>query len=324
MQDRAFEIMAKNEQIGNRIELESQLLELTLSLTTDWRKEHTNVPVFLYHYTNAAGLNGIISSNRMWATNISYLNDSSEILYASELIKQTLEESEHKNDLNIVKEFLIRAQRTFNPFDSFLSAYVVCFCEEEDLLSQWRAYGSQGGGYAIGLESKYVGLRESPNFVLRKVIYKKVDQKRLIEDRITQICELLIKVCQNRKEQDATHVIAVFCEHLRFLFTEMLCCFKNPSFAEEKEWRAAYIMFKDFEEDGTQLQFRISGGSLIPFLDLDLSPSEGLFSGKLPIARIVHGPPLHPEPTKKSLELLLRKHGYVFVDVVGSSIPLRI
>ncbi len=118
MQDRAFEIMAKNEQIGNRIELESQLLELTLSLTTDWRKEHTNVPVFLYHYTNAAGLNGIISSNRMWATNISYLNDSSEILYASELIKQTLEESEHKNDLNIVKEFLIRAQRTFNSFDS--------------------------------------------------------------------------------------------------------------------------------------------------------------------------------------------------------------
>ena len=121
-------------------------------------------------------------------TNIRYLNDASEILYASNLIQQTLEEIERKSDSTIAKEFLRKSQRTFNAFESAFSVYVVCFCEEEDLLSLWRAFGLQGAGYAIGLESKYIVLDQPPKPLLRKVIYDKADQKSLVESRITKLC----------------------------------------------------------------------------------------------------------------------------------------
>jgi len=31
--------------------------------------------------------------------------------------------------------------------------YVCCFCEEDDLLSQWRSYGANGTGVSLGFES---------------------------------------------------------------------------------------------------------------------------------------------------------------------------
>ncbi|MFO1205708.1 MAG: hypothetical protein U1E63_08295 [Burkholderiales bacterium] len=33
---------------------------------------------YLYHYTTAEGLKGIVESQQLWATNIAYLNDAEE------------------------------------------------------------------------------------------------------------------------------------------------------------------------------------------------------------------------------------------------------
>jgi hypothetical protein len=44
----------------------------------------------LWHYTNGAGLLGIIQSGTVFATQVSCLNDSSEIRYASSLFKKAL------------------------------------------------------------------------------------------------------------------------------------------------------------------------------------------------------------------------------------------
>ena len=40
------------------------------------------VPDVLYHYTDSGGLKGILSSGKIWATDIHYLNDKSEIQLA--------------------------------------------------------------------------------------------------------------------------------------------------------------------------------------------------------------------------------------------------
>lgn len=44
----------------------------------------------LYHYTNWAGLQGILSSQSMWASNIKYLNDQSELTLARDPIYRLL------------------------------------------------------------------------------------------------------------------------------------------------------------------------------------------------------------------------------------------
>src|SRR5204862_6099100 len=43
------------------------------------------VPDVLYHYTNMLGLCGIIDSQRFWATDIRYLNDSKEMSHCRQL-----------------------------------------------------------------------------------------------------------------------------------------------------------------------------------------------------------------------------------------------
>jgi len=43
-----------------------------------WRNVHRELPSGLFHYTDAAGLQGIVKSGRLWATHIYYLNDTQE------------------------------------------------------------------------------------------------------------------------------------------------------------------------------------------------------------------------------------------------------
>jgi hypothetical protein len=39
-------------------------------------------PEFVYHYTNASGLLGIISKGTLWMTDIEFMNDAEELAYA--------------------------------------------------------------------------------------------------------------------------------------------------------------------------------------------------------------------------------------------------
>jgi hypothetical protein len=46
-------------------------------------------PKRLFHYTSQAGLLGIITSNVLWATNVLYLNDSSELAYGLSIAERS-------------------------------------------------------------------------------------------------------------------------------------------------------------------------------------------------------------------------------------------
>src|SRR5216683_1419399 len=43
-------------------------------------------PETIFHYTTAAGLLGIVRSNRLWASDLLYMNDSTEVEYGRQLI----------------------------------------------------------------------------------------------------------------------------------------------------------------------------------------------------------------------------------------------
>jgi hypothetical protein len=47
---------------------------------------------FLYHYTTADGLKGIIENDELWATSAYFLNDSAEIIYGCRILKEALDE----------------------------------------------------------------------------------------------------------------------------------------------------------------------------------------------------------------------------------------
>lgn len=105
-----------------------------------------NCPSRVYHYTSLDGLLGILKSQQIWATDIRYLNDASEDLYATRAIEQVL--TEMGTDDN-AQPGLTAAINMSRPTTS--RAHAACFCQARDLLSQWRAH-SAGGTTSYALE----------------------------------------------------------------------------------------------------------------------------------------------------------------------------
>lgn len=144
----------------------------------------------LYHYTDWAGLEGILGSQTLWARHYKALNDTSEVQHMRGLLYRET----HRIVNNIMrrdarrsfkyKRFLkkhggvskcsrmvakqsvdIFYRTTFEGDDSgepFAEPYVVSFCahtnhdryvQDNGLLSMWRAYGNDGG-YALVFDTK--------------------------------------------------------------------------------------------------------------------------------------------------------------------------
>jgi hypothetical protein len=108
-------------------------------------------PWLLYHYTDAAGLLGIVSSNRLWASDASFLNDPSEGLLFPQRIIEFMPQK--PGGLTALEEHIIVLfEEGLRNHPKPVSAFTTSFCDDGDLLSQWRGYGSFGSGYAIGFE----------------------------------------------------------------------------------------------------------------------------------------------------------------------------
>src|SRR3569833_580581 len=136
------------------------------------------LPERLFHYTNADGLKGIIRTRTFWFTDIAYLNDSMEFMFGVSCLDKALSKHRLHPSLN----------EALRPVGSFtaaaLKAYIACFSERDNLLTQWIGYGSQGSGYSIGLAGSSVSeitknrkLHEG-KFFAGRVLY---DQQEIID-----------------------------------------------------------------------------------------------------------------------------------------------
>ncbi len=135
----------------------------------------------LWHYTTALGLHGILTSQQIWATNISYLSDAEELtgFFDRKLLRLLVEGVREgvtelrktAEGLSIIdaaggQEKLVKDVPN-QLLDSLRAAtlnlkffYVTSFCNtatggdsEDGLLSQWRGYGPDGG-YAIVFDTQ--------------------------------------------------------------------------------------------------------------------------------------------------------------------------
>lgn len=292
----------------------------------------SNVPYELYHYTDAGGLLGILTNKVFWATDINFLNDAMELKYASDLINKILEARINEDD--VLRPFLDHSKSYLKLHPSMMNAYVTCFCERGNLLSQWRAYGASGAGYSIGVITESLkGVERdgvgTPIFEtrLRKIIYTKSVQERLVTETIDRFCNLLLRVLGNSDEECKGSIINEFANDIQSELSEYLYCFKSPVFEEEQEWRViTTISSYPFDKDDDTLKFRPSGGNVIPYIELSFTaPTQPFVARGYPISSITYGPSLHPEITQRLLYILLQSTlGYGNgVMVTSSDIPLR-
>ncbi len=161
-----------------------------------WREYHATPPDELFHYTSAEGFLGILATGRLWAARVEYLNDATEFGYGTSLLQEVLEKKKTEVPPGWKSEFLTRCLRGIP--DAWCTYFVACFCTDGDLLSQWRGYGSRGGGYAVGFQARRLGTGGAQEVCLRRVLYEREQQRPLVEALVDD-CLKALRRCRTRK-----------------------------------------------------------------------------------------------------------------------------
>jgi hypothetical protein len=275
----------------------------------------------LYHYTDPAGVYGIVQSKELWASNAAFLNDSTEVLYIQEVLKKVAAEVARRYEEPIVGQYLGLLEEAFRAalLERF-EVYVACFCENPDLLSQWRAYPSMGGGYAIGFRAWVL----SRGRFLEKIIYDEEAQLETLRSLVMPSCDLLAKGAHGETAEYLTKCVGVAVSMTASNLAPCALSFKHPAFAEEAEWRIIRLSVRD-GTPGTVVtpQFRPRAGGLLPFTPLSLERDGDTDP---PIAELVVGPSAHPDLAVNAIRQLLKAAGYENAAemVRRSAAPLRV
>jgi Protein of unknown function (DUF2971) len=308
--------------VSNLEDLKTQLQQQEEKWLEAWMGSQGEPPDgSLYHYTDSKGLIGILENRVFWATNIQHLNDRSEITHGADLVRRRLDAA-LKGQSGPLATLLVQAKDKFNPFD-ILTVYVACFSELKDDLSQWRAYGQSGGGYAIGISPRFGHRPEKvPLISLRRVIYEEAKQIGLIDDAISTLMRFAAPIYKSGypsgHEQMADQLLRFFKRRIG----DYLWCFKNPAFRDEREWRFTYIG-GPFGMGDRPLKFRPSPGGVVPFVELNLLDLMRGEKERLVVSEIVCGPTLHPDEAMRTAHTLAHMTKHVGVTISSSVVPLR-
>lgn len=313
----------------------------------------------IYHYTTFEGLIGILKSKSLWATHCKFLNDYSEInLFRSkfislmhphvrecidEIIKQYPQSQRFIDGKGGLDHFTMHEAR--NIVNAQYSAlgyeiYITSFCgqhkntmiNENGLLSQWRAYGNDGGVALVFDTKKLEEIllvefnKYEYNMVhLSDVVYSD-DEKKLDEElspSLSIMASTVKKLLDPRyfKERATPDLSEGFIP-----FVNCITRYKHYGFSEENEVRIVVLptvinqeMLRLVNQGGGKLKpekermFRDKNGRLIPYIELFKS-----IDIELPINRIIIGPHKEQEARADTLSVMLRNKN---IKISRSDIP---
>jgi hypothetical protein len=290
------------------------------------RRSGEPFPETLFHYTNADGIKGIIASSSFRATSIYHLNDSSEFMYGLEVAANVLNDLTTESVDERRKKYLKQIGGGLSSQRRFTHPYFVCFCQEDNLLSMWRAYASKGYSIGVtcdGIKLKLIALNNfgNPkpdlacewNLSLEKVEYCREKQSQLIIGLVKESLDL----CNSLEQWQ----IAQLVERVSRQVILCLARFKNRAFKDEQEWRL--INYCGAGKERHEVKFRaIEQGSLVPYVEATGFQTP---QGKLPIKSVRTGPALLAEPTADAIRLLLQSENYddQAIAIESSGIPVR-
>lgn len=110
-------------------------------------------PERVYHYTDTAGLLGIVRDKCLWASDVWSMNDAREALYGLDVIERALDSLDLPPGPRVeIRSRALSLLRTIRVQEDFSRSYIACLSIDGDDLSQWRAYG-RPRGFSIGFDT---------------------------------------------------------------------------------------------------------------------------------------------------------------------------
>ena len=309
------------------------------------------IPPEVWHYTNLAGFEGILSSGRVWATEAHHTTDKTEFVHARDVAAHYFECWQPKDDSmaaakKAARDVLARAFEEGVLAPSRAEIFVASFCAADDLKSQWMEYGDAGRGVSLSFDLRRVRPPDEIGLAVTfaPCLYTTAEKVRMIEDALSDWVDTFYELHKKTgsKEWAAERLRdwlmvdrlfglrfdrAAFDESNNEEFRQQLHesltrtsfdllriashC-KDYAFNQESEWRLALPHTKGKPMKSVEILHR-GANSAIPYV------AHNLFSERLPLVRIKTGPLCESTEQVKSL---LKQFGYD-VPVECSTIPIR-
>lgn len=283
----------------------------------------------LYQYTTAAGLHGIFETEVMWCTDYRYLNDPSEFRHGLDLARKIIDDANSEGLDPKQAIFLETAHDLLSSerMDLGLRVFISCFSRARNDLGQWRAYGDNGRGFAIGFSPQMFGIvddeRLSPveKTFVSSVTYETEHASNRHRGSIDEVCKVYLKAAVENENllNDPTIRKSFIWELTMSLVGGQLIwdsiTAKHPAYSYEEEVRQ--VIFGAADSLAGEIKTRVRGNEIVPYV---ATPWKVRQQGM--IKEIIIGPAASPG-AKEAVIAMLRYHGVGGVEVTQSEIPYR-
>ena len=256
----------------------------------------------------------IMSSGVLWATDVRYMNDASEIAYGLKLVEGEIAELQKE------AEEMAVLLRSLQSELSYSHCFVFSLSENRDDLPQWTAYGGRLGGLAIGFEtSANVGDGSSSDAKMGNVLVNVVYDQNLQKSSVQALLQKAFSIYQKIR-QDGMHSIGDFTGFVANRVFQHLIRLKHPCFSHEGEWR----LVLEIPPNDKKIDYHSNAMGLVPHVTFKITErGGGLFNKKMPIPKVVQGPTADSHLAKEALLGFLQRKEYGMTEVLVSDIPIR-
>lgn len=256
----------------------------------------------LYHYTSLSGVLGIVESGHLRASDIRYMNDSTELRHTLELMRE-----------HITRRVIAGTDRPslLNQLLDWLSHRIVggpmlfgaSFRANGNLLSQWRGYSVHGKGVSLGFDPWHIlTCARRQHFQVGRCVYDPARQKALIEEVVDAVERYADEAEHAGRDEAANQGIF---EMIEGRLLRLAAILKHPAFEEEQEWRIVSPVINDPAD--LSVHFREGVSMLVPWYAFDLRESEDRAS--MGLDHVYLGPTGNIDLSMNSLALFLAQRG---------------
>jgi hypothetical protein len=263
------------------------------------------VPDVVYHYTDAAGLFNILESGKFWLSDVQHLNDTREIAHGFSVACDKMIEACEGQPPNW-GEFFSPIASARDELLKELHFHACCFTSEGNDLGQWRAYGANGRGFAIGFNATSLGNRivESQKRGERVRGFAVSYDDKLLHERASAIVDL-VKPCLPLTPAEGADIIDLAPMHLRSrltgVFLNVALHHKEPFFSAEREYRILEIL--NAPAAHARIKKRLRGMTFIPYSEFQWSFQHSA----LPLQSITIGPANEKQGAKEFVDECLSR-----------------
>lgn len=289
----------------------------------------------VWHYTDLGGLLGILSTNTLWASASSLLNDTEEMRHGREKVREALAKA--SGGMSPDQRAFVEAKLDLAEKEILGGlTFVLCASTNGDSLSQWRGYSGGASGYAVGLKTSdrldllevdaapEAGPGES-QFVSpwRTVLYGRGKKHALAKQLVDRLTGLAVPPTDDFWND------ALVTAYAPPAYGAAISRMKHDGFQDEHEVRmVATAMAAD-----RFYHFRAGPYGPTPYVKLTGVPKPTSITGrseysqakasKLPIQAVRIGPGPHVDAAEEGLRSALVRYGYGSVKIKRSSLPFR-